>query len=117
MWPSVPHEKMSEVAMRKAKRGEIPSRPFPMPSKPVPVAPVQVTGPVRLLSKQEVLALLPIKSPVSLWSWIRDGRFPAPRVIGKDGGHASRIGWIDAEVYAAIANAPKRLPKGSKEGS
>src|SRR5882762_3603899 len=57
MWPSVPHEKMSEVAMRKAKRGEIPSRPFPMPSKPVPVAPVQVTGPVRLLSEEFPLSM------------------------------------------------------------
>jgi predicted DNA-binding transcriptional regulator AlpA len=63
---------------------------------------------VRLLSKQEVLDLLPVKSQVSLWSWIRDGKFPPSREIG------GSVGWIDAEVYAFLANLPQRLPKGSR---
>jgi hypothetical protein len=35
-------------------------------------------------------------------------------VLGPDTGHRSKMGWIDKEVYAWIANAPRRLPKGSK---
>jgi predicted DNA-binding transcriptional regulator AlpA len=66
-----------------------------------------------MLTKKEVIALLPIRSHTSLWSWVRAGEFPAPRVIGR-GGRGSRLGWLDTEVYAAIANAPKRLPKGAK---
>jgi predicted DNA-binding transcriptional regulator AlpA len=66
------------------------------------------------MSKTEVMALLPIKSPVSLWSWVKQGRFPAPRQIGPEGSRRSTIGWLDREVYEALANLPKRLPKGSK---
>jgi predicted DNA-binding transcriptional regulator AlpA len=69
---------------------------------------------VKLLSKPEVLALVGV-SYATLWDWIRQGRFPAARQLGPDGGHRSKQGWIDTEVYAAIANAPRRLPKGSKE--
>jgi predicted DNA-binding transcriptional regulator AlpA len=53
------------------------------------------------------LAILGV-SHVTLWDWIRKGRFPPPVVIGPDGGHRSKIGWVDHEVYAAINNAPRR---------
>jgi predicted DNA-binding transcriptional regulator AlpA len=100
--------------MRKTKRGEIPSRPFPKHIQAVPnSAPAEVSGPIKLLSKKEVLALLGV-SNVTLWDWIRKGHFPASVVIGPDGGHRSKQGWIDTEVYKAIANAPRRMPKGTK---
>jgi predicted DNA-binding transcriptional regulator AlpA len=74
---------------------------------------VEVTGPIKLLTRQEVLKLVGV-SYATLWDWIRKGHFPAAVAIGPDGGHRSKIGWIDTEVYAAIANAPRRMPKGSK---
>jgi predicted DNA-binding transcriptional regulator AlpA len=102
--------------MRKGKRGgTTPSgQQFPEPQKPVPLsAPAEVTGPVKILTKKEVLALLHI-SDVTLWNWIKAGDFPPPRVFGPHRGRRSTIGWLDIEVYAWIANAPRRLPKGSK---
>jgi predicted DNA-binding transcriptional regulator AlpA len=102
--------------MRKSKRGgTIPSRRiFPQPMKPVPVEPATPTGPVRILSKQEVMGLVNVKSYITIRTWIKEEGFPPQRVIGPpDGGHRSRIGWIDTEVYAWIANRPRRMPKGS----
>ncbi len=89
-------------------------RPFPKPPKSVPPsAPVEATGPIKLLSKKEVLAVLGVTN-VTLWDWIRKGRFPAAVVVGPPDKHRSKIGWIDTEVYRAIANAPRRMPKGTK---
>jgi predicted DNA-binding transcriptional regulator AlpA len=99
--------------MRK-KRAAANVRPFPKHVPAVPLsAPVEVTGPFKLLSKKEVLAILGVTS-VTLWDWIKQGYFPAAVVVGPDGGHRSKQGWIDTEVYKAIANSPRRLPKGSK---
>jgi len=50
---------------------------------------------------------------VTLWHMIRRGSFPAARQFGPDGAHRATIGWIDSEVYEAIANAPRRFPRGS----
>jgi predicted DNA-binding transcriptional regulator AlpA len=89
-------------------------KPFPAIPKAVPVAELAApTGPVKLLSKKEVRAICGNISEVTLWDWIRKGHFPPAIVIGPDGGGRSKIGWIDSEVYAAIANAPRRLPKGA----
>jgi predicted DNA-binding transcriptional regulator AlpA len=71
-----------------------------------------VTTPIRRLTKKEVLAIVGI-SHVTLWDWIRQGRFPAPVVIGPEGGARSTIGWIDTEVYNFMANSPRRHPRGS----
>jgi predicted DNA-binding transcriptional regulator AlpA len=89
-----------------------PSRKFPEAQPPVPVEPVEPTGPIRLLSKKEVLAIVGV-SGVTLWSWTKAGTFPAPRVIGPGTGH-SRMGWLSTEVEAALLNAPRRYPKGAR---
>jgi predicted DNA-binding transcriptional regulator AlpA len=60
------------------------------------------------MPKEEVLKLLPRgKSYVTLWTLMKNGEFPAPREIG------GSIGWLSDEVYNAIRNLPKRLPKGT----
>ena len=89
--------------------------PFPKPQKAVPLpAPVEVTDPIKkMFTKKELLALLGV-SHVTLWNWIRKGHFPEAVVLGPEGGHRSTQKWIDTEVYKAIANAPRRRPKGSK---
>ena len=107
--------------MRKSKRGGRSDSarpktkpPFPKPRKGVlPSAKVEVNVPYKLLTKQEVLDLLGV-SHVTLWNWIRKGHFPEAVVLGPEGGHRSTQKWIDTEVYKAIANAPRRRPKGSK---
>ncbi len=67
-----------------------------------------------MLSKKEVMKIAGIGSYVTLWSMIRRGDFPPARQLGPDGGSHSKIGWIDVEVYEALANRPRRFPKGSK---
>jgi predicted DNA-binding transcriptional regulator AlpA len=101
--------------MRKKSVRTNPSRPpFPKAAPPVPPAvPVEVSGPLKLLSKAEVLAILGV-STVTLWDWVRKGHFPPGRVLGTGGGHRSRLVWVKTEVEAAVLNSPRRLPKGSK---
>jgi predicted DNA-binding transcriptional regulator AlpA len=101
--------------MRKGKRGgTTPPGQFPEPQKAVPLPePVEATGPIGVLTKEEVCRLLRV-SDVTLWTWIRDRHFPPSRVFGPDRGRRSIIGWLDTEVYTWIANRPRRLPKGSK---
>jgi predicted DNA-binding transcriptional regulator AlpA len=65
-----------------------------------------------MLTKQEVLAILGI-SHVTLWDWIRKGRFPEAVVLGPEGGNRTTQRWIDTEVYTAIANMPRRRLKSS----
>jgi predicted DNA-binding transcriptional regulator AlpA len=89
-----------------------PKKPFPkMPRSVPPAAPVEDVAPIRVLTKIEVLALLGGISHVTLWDMIRRGAFPPAVVLGPEGGHRSKVGWIDAEVYRAIANMPRRMPK------
>ena len=98
-----------------SKTKSLPKKPFPKPQPSVPLAAqVRPTGPITVLSKAEVLKILGV-SHVTLWHMIRRGSFPAPRQFGPDGTRRATIGWIDSEVYAAIANAPRRFPKGSNE--
>jgi predicted DNA-binding transcriptional regulator AlpA len=61
-----------------------------------------------MLSKQQVLDRLPVKSHVSLWSWVKDGKFPPPHEIG-----GGALGWIEEQVDNHLVGTPVRLPKGS----
>jgi predicted DNA-binding transcriptional regulator AlpA len=97
-----------EAAVNKSPR-----KSFPKPPNAVPLpAHVKPTGPIKLLSKKDVLELIGV-SNVTLWSMIRRGDFPPARQLGPDGAQHSKIGWIDCEVYEVLANLPRRMPKGS----
>jgi predicted DNA-binding transcriptional regulator AlpA len=66
----------------------------------------------RLLSRQKILDLLDVSYP-TLWGWVKEGHFPAPRSLsGND--KRGRLAWLESEVSAWIAARPVRLPKGSK---
>ena len=51
----------------------------------------------RLLSQREVLALLGV-SRVSIYKWRREGRFPAPVVLG-----ARTLRWREDVIAAFVA--------------
>ena len=57
--------------------------------------------PLIFLSKQQVLARIPITGP-TLWHWSRTGKFPKPRFIG------SRTVWIADEVDEWMRTRPMR---------
>ena len=79
-------------------------------TKPAPET--SVDQQVKFLTREEVLKLVGVSYPC-LWGWIRAGLFPPSRVLGIEGGHRSKICWVEAEVRMWMANRPQRLPKGT----
>jgi prophage regulatory protein len=49
-------------------------------------------GKLVFLSKAQVLAKIPVTS-VTLWQWVRAGKFPRPRVLSQN-----KTVWIEQEV-------------------
>jgi predicted DNA-binding transcriptional regulator AlpA len=68
---------------------------------------------VKLLTREQVLAMLGDVTYPSVFGWIRDGLFPAGIELGAVSGKG-RVMWIEAEVLAWIAARPRRLLKGRK---
>jgi predicted DNA-binding transcriptional regulator AlpA len=58
----------------------------------------------KLLTKAQVLALVPVTFP-TIWTWMRAGTFPAARTIG------DRPMWIQSEVVEWINSRPNRSYK------
>jgi prophage regulatory protein len=56
------------------------------------------------LSKAQVLKKIPITAP-TLWSWVRQGKFPRPRAI------CNKTVWLEAEVDAWMQARPLRTYK------
>jgi predicted DNA-binding transcriptional regulator AlpA len=65
--------------------------------------------PIRLLTKPEVLRVAGGVSYVTLWSWMRAGAFPRPRVVG------GKSMWRSDEVRAWLDALPVRPLKGDDE--
>jgi prophage regulatory protein len=57
------------------------------------------------LSKKEVLRKIPITAP-TLWSWVRQGRFPKPRSLGPN-----KTCWVASEIDAWMQAQPVRTYK------
>ena len=62
-------------------------------------------GPLRLLSKREVLDITGV-SYVSLWTWMREGRFPRARTV------VGRSMWVSTEIESWLNALPVRKLKG-----
>lgn len=60
---------------------------------------------VRLLTKREVLVITSV-SYVSLWTWMREGKFPRARTVG------GRSMWVSTEIEAWLNELPVRKLKG-----
>ena len=58
-----------------------------------------------LLSKREVLAIANVSYP-TLWSWMRQGKFPRSRVVG------GKSMWLSTDIEAWLATLPVRKLKG-----
>jgi predicted DNA-binding transcriptional regulator AlpA len=59
----------------------------------------------RLLSKRQVLAIINVSYP-TLWSWMRQGKFPRSRVVG------GKSMWLSTDIEAWLATLPVRKLKG-----
>ena len=57
------------------------------------------------LSKAQVLAKVPVTGP-TLWSWVRQGKFPRPRAISPN-----KTVWVAAEVDEWMLRRPLRTYK------
>ena len=68
----------------------------------------------RMLSREEVLEIVGVTYP-TIWAWVRDKHFPAPRRLGFTKHQQGRIGWLESEVQAWIMSLPKKYPKGTKQ--
>jgi prophage regulatory protein len=67
---------------------------------------VEATPPsLVFLSKAQVLKRIPVTG-VTLWSWVRQGKFPAPRALGPN-----KTVWVEAEVDAWMQAQPIRKYK------
>jgi predicted DNA-binding transcriptional regulator AlpA len=85
---------------RRCTKARLPSSTSATPRKEADEEPPD-KPPLVFLSKQQVLARIPITGP-TLWHWSRTGKFPAPRSIG------SRTVWIADEVDAWMRTRPRR---------
>jgi predicted DNA-binding transcriptional regulator AlpA len=70
------------------------------------------TTTVRLLNRAEVEDLVGV-TYMSIWNWMRDGKFPLGRSIGGTGPKA-HVAWLADEVEDWIRSRPRRIPKGFK---
>ena len=61
----------------------------------------------RLLSKREVLAIIGFSYP-TVWSWMRQGKFPRSRVVG------GQSMWLSNEIETWLAALPVRQLKGDE---
>lgn len=55
----------------------------------------------RIVRKPEVLAVIGVSS-ATLYRWIQDGRFPAPRRLG-----SHSVGWLETAIRAWIESRPE----------
>jgi predicted DNA-binding transcriptional regulator AlpA len=61
--------------------------------------------PVRLLNKHEVLVISGASFP-TIWTWMREGRFPRSRIVG------GRSMWLSTDIEMWLATLPIRPLKG-----
>jgi predicted DNA-binding transcriptional regulator AlpA len=107
-------------AANEAKRAQpswlrLPQQLPPKPEVETPLAPERERaadgsqGPPRLLSKSDICAITGFSFP-TVWTWMREGRFPRSRMIGNGG--SSKSVWLSTEIDAWMATLPVRRLKG-----
>jgi predicted DNA-binding transcriptional regulator AlpA len=66
----------------------------------------------KLLTKIEVLQITGFSYP-TLWTWMRQGRFPRSLVVGS--GSAARVAWKESEIQLWLDNLPRSRFLGDPE--
>lgn len=74
---------------------------------------VEVEVTEKFLSRAEVLKRIPISS-VTLWGWVKAGKFPAPRSLSGGQGRQDRVAWLESEVKQFISTRPVRDYRGTR---
>jgi predicted DNA-binding transcriptional regulator AlpA len=96
------------ISMVKAPKTKRPNPPRQRPVKVLPPSP-EWTPPTgkRWVTKEEVLARAgnPPPNYVTVWRWMRDGKFPLPYIVGAGG----KSLWLESELDEWQANLPKRV--------
>ena len=70
----------------------------------------------QLVHRAELLAVLGV-SYVTLWTWVRQGKFPAPIETG-DSHQRARLAWYRDEVETWLAERPRRhVPQQQSEAN
>lgn len=70
-----------------------------------PAQPATITSkPSRFVFKPDVLERTGV-TYVSIWKWMRDGRFPLSREVG------GKVAWLESEIDTWIASRPVRRYK------
>jgi predicted DNA-binding transcriptional regulator AlpA len=59
------------------------------------------------LRKDEVCSLVAADYS-TVWRWMREGKFPSPRVINATNGKQGTLRWIASEVEEWMQSQPKR---------
>jgi predicted DNA-binding transcriptional regulator AlpA len=62
---------------------------------------------MRLLDRHEVCAIVGV-SYVTLWNWMREGRFPRSRVAG------GKVKWLESEINDWVNSLPLSQLKGDE---
>jgi prophage regulatory protein len=65
------------------------------------------TAHMKLLRKAEVSEMVGLSYP-TIWRWVRDGKFPAPRTIGATNDKDGEVRWLQSEVEAWVESLPMR---------
>jgi prophage regulatory protein len=61
----------------------------------------------RLIDREELLRRVPVTF-MTIYNWMRDGKFPMSRDIG------GKVAWVETEVQAWIDARPKSRLKGGQ---
>jgi predicted DNA-binding transcriptional regulator AlpA len=76
--------------------------------KPAGSTLAEVPNRLRLVSKSEVLELVPF-SYQTLWAWMREGKFPRSREVG------GKVCWMEHEIQDWLTSRPIKRLKGDEE--
>ena len=86
-------------------RPQPPRTRTPKPATQVEPAPATANEPARFIFKPEVLDRVGV-SYVSIWQWMRQGKFPRTREVGP-----GRVAWLESEIDEWFASRPVRRLK------
>lgn len=65
----------------------------------------------RLLTSEEVMERVALKSYATLWTWVKEGKFPQP-IAPQGNTFRSKVRWREADIVSWIETRPERSVSG-----